>query len=216
MKHFATTWADPSCTGTAEGRKVLSFLLNLVSCVCVLPPDNVPVVPALDSRLLPAFGALCAAEPELRRLYPDVGNAVVKAMLKEKTIYGLMELAMEVDEDVTSCESKEEIIQILLASEKVLLPGGATGDDTLVEEDVRSPLPSGKGAGPAVVAPIPGPPVGSASTDRAVLVAVYTKRTGRRRRRRGHGRLRRGAGRRGKGGENLPLLEIGTVLPWIV
>ncbi|CBN74819.1 Hypothetical leucine rich repeat protein [Ectocarpus siliculosus] len=93
-------------------------------------------------------------------------------------MHSLMELAMEVDEDVTSCASKDKIIQILLASEKALLPGGATGDDTLVEEDARSPLPSGKGAGPAVVAPIPGPPVGSASTDRAVLMAVYHETNG--------------------------------------
>ncbi|CAM9144416.1 unnamed protein product [Ectocarpus sp. 12 AP-2014] len=42
----------------------------------------------------------------------------MKAMLKEKTMHRLMELAMEVDEDVTSCESKDELIQIRLASEK--------------------------------------------------------------------------------------------------
>ncbi|CAM9247309.1 unnamed protein product [Ectocarpus sp. 6 AP-2014] len=93
-------------------------------------------------------------------------------------MHSLMELALEVDEDVTSCESKDEIIQILPALEKALLPGGATGDETLVEEDVRSPLPLGKGAGPAVVAPIPGPPVGSASTDRADLMAVCHKTNG--------------------------------------
>lgn len=58
------------------------------------------------------------------------------------------------------------------------MPDRETGDDTLDEEAVRSPLSSGKGAGPAVAEPTPGPPVGSASTDRAVLTTVYHETNG--------------------------------------
>ncbi|CAB1105732.1 unnamed protein product [Ectocarpus sp. CCAP 1310/34] len=178
VKHFATIWADPSRSGTVEERKVLSFLLNVVSCVCVLPPENVPVLPELDSRLLPAFGALCASEPELRRLYPDVGGAAVKAMLEEKTMQSLFELATEVGADVTACTSKDGVIEILSTSERDLVPTQATACKGVVEEVVRTPLPSGKGPAPAVVAPIPAPPVGSTSTDMGALMALYFQTNG--------------------------------------
>ncbi|CAM9898817.1 unnamed protein product [Ectocarpus sp. 4 AP-2014] len=178
VKHFATIWADPSRTGTVEERKVLSFLLNVVSCVCVLPPEDVVVLPELDGRLLPAFGALCASEPELRRLYPDVGGAAVKAMLEEKTMQSLFELATEVGADVTACTSKDGVIEILSTSERDLVPTQATACKGVVEEVVRTPLPSEKGSAPAVVAPIPAPPVGCTSTDIAALLTLYLQTNG--------------------------------------
>lgn len=156
----------------------MSFLLNVVSCVCVLPPEDVLVLPELDSRLLPAFGALCASEPELRRLYPDVGGAAVKAMLEEKTMQSLFELATEVGADVTACTSKDGVIEILLTSERDVVPTQATTYKGVVEEVVRTPLPTGKGPAPAVVAPIPAPPVGSTSTDFAVLMTLYIQTNG--------------------------------------
>ncbi|CAM9644246.1 unnamed protein product, partial [Ectocarpus sp. 12 AP-2014] len=74
VRHFAPTWSDPSRASTADGKKTLSFLLNIVSCVCAFPPENVPVLSNLDKRLLPAFGGLSSANPELRRLYPKVAG----------------------------------------------------------------------------------------------------------------------------------------------
>lgn len=90
--------------------------------MCVLPTDDVPVLPRLDKRLLPAFGALCAAEPELRRLYPAVAGAAVRAMLESKSMKGLFQLADEIDVDVEDCTSKDAVVQALLTSGKSLVP----------------------------------------------------------------------------------------------
>ncbi|CAM9323185.1 unnamed protein product, partial [Ectocarpus sp. 12 AP-2014] len=57
---LAPLCVDPSLGTSADGPKVLEFLLNLVSCVCALPPVAQPVLSDLDERLLPAFGKLCA------------------------------------------------------------------------------------------------------------------------------------------------------------
>lgn len=82
VKKLAPYWADPASAATPDGKKVSAMLLSLVSCVRVLPPDNEPVLPYLDQRLSPAFGVLCASEPELCRRYPDVGGASVRAALE--------------------------------------------------------------------------------------------------------------------------------------
>lgn len=133
VKHFAPTWADPSRAATQDGRKVLAFLINLVSCVSVLPPENVPVFPELDSRLLPAFSQLCVAQPDLRQMYPAVAGVAAKVMLEGKTLKGLVQLADEVDVDIDNCTSKDHVVQALLTSVKSLEPGPATGDRAALE-----------------------------------------------------------------------------------
>lgn len=133
VKHFAPTWAEPSCAVTADGRKVLSFLMNLVSCVSILPPESAPIFPELDGRLLPAFSQLCVAEPGLGRMYPAVAGVAVRATLEEQTMKRLIQLADEVDVDVDICTSKVEIVETLLASGKSLEPSPATGDRALLE-----------------------------------------------------------------------------------
>lgn len=92
---LAPIWADPSVASTADGRKVVSFLLNLASCVRVLPPTGTPVLRNLDPRLLPVVGALCAADANLRGMYPAVADASVRT-LKQKTIQGVFHSADEV------------------------------------------------------------------------------------------------------------------------
>lgn len=77
---FARFWFDPSHAVTPDGQKVLSFLLNLVSCVCALPPENEPVFHALPSRLIFVLGDLCSAAPELCATYPQMASTVVNAM----------------------------------------------------------------------------------------------------------------------------------------
>ncbi|CAM9215528.1 unnamed protein product, partial [Ectocarpus sp. 12 AP-2014] len=42
---LAPLWIDSSRAATADASKVLAFLLNLVSCVCALPPMAEPVLP---------------------------------------------------------------------------------------------------------------------------------------------------------------------------
>eukprot|EP00752_Nemacystus_decipiens_P006605 g5942.t1 len=155
VKHFVPIWADPSSIATTEGKKVLSFLLNLVACVCVLPSESVPVLPKLDKRLLPAFGALCAADPELRAMYPVVAGVSVRAMLEAKTMKGLFQLAEEVDVNVDTCTSKGEVVQALLASGKSLVPGSAMKGRAL--------------PGPQPVSAS----VQDATTDRAVLMGLF-------------------------------------------
>ncbi|CAM9974635.1 unnamed protein product [Ectocarpus sp. 4 AP-2014] len=133
VKHFAPTWADPPRAATQDGRKVLAFLINLVSCVSVLPPENVPVFPELDSRLLPAFSQLCVTQPDLRQMYPAVAGVAAKVMLEGKTLKGLVQLADEVDVDIENCTSKDHVVQALLTSVTSLEPGPATGDRAALE-----------------------------------------------------------------------------------
>lgn len=111
----------------------MSFLVNLVSCVCAFPPENVPVFPELDSRLLPAFSQLCVAQPDLRLMYPGVAGVAAKALLEERTLKRLVQLADEVNVDIDNCASKEQVVETLLASGGSLEPGPATGDRTVFE-----------------------------------------------------------------------------------
>lgn len=67
---LAPWWADPVLAATPDGKKALTFLLDIVSCVSVLPPAHVSVLPKLDKRLLPTFADLCATEPRLYQTTP--------------------------------------------------------------------------------------------------------------------------------------------------
>lgn len=156
VRHFAPLWADPSATATADGKKVLSFLLNLVACVRVLPSESTPVLPKLDKRLLPAFGALCAGDPELRGVYPVVAGVAVRAMLEAKTMRGLFQLADELDVSVDSCTSKDAVVQALLESGKSLAP---------ISPVVKGSALPGPQAVPASAQ--------GATTDRGALVALF-------------------------------------------
>lgn len=108
-------------------------MLNIVSCVCVLPPETELVVPYLDKRLVLALGGLCAADPVVRRRYPEVGGNAVRAMLETKTLSNLCLLSREVNVDTTCCETKAEVIQSLLDSGKSLKPAPATAERALLE-----------------------------------------------------------------------------------
>lgn len=146
---LAPVWADPVLAATPDGKKALTFLLDVVSCVSVLPPENVLVLPKLDKRLLPAFAFLCASEPMLCRSYPEVGGATVKPMLDGKTMLDLCLLTREVDVDISSCTSKEAVIEALFMSGKPLKPAGPALPDVAVT------------------------PMGDAASDRAALMALY-------------------------------------------
>lgn len=86
IRHFGSVWTDPASAATADGKKVLSFLLNIVSCVCALPSDDTPVLSKLDKRLFPALGALCVAEHELRKMYSAVAGAAAASMPTESAL----------------------------------------------------------------------------------------------------------------------------------
>eukprot|EP00903_Cladosiphon_okamuranus_P016294 g15026.t1 len=125
---FSPEWTKD----TSDKKKVLSFLLNVVACACVLPPEDVVVLPTLDERLLPAFGALCAADPELRGMYPVVSFVAVGAILKAKRWKNLIQLAEEVDVDIEHCETRVEIVQTLHDSGTILGPWPATDREALM------------------------------------------------------------------------------------
>ncbi|CAM9112492.1 unnamed protein product [Ectocarpus sp. 12 AP-2014] len=121
-------------------------------------------------------------------------------------MHGLMDLAMEVDEDVTSCESKDELIQIRLASEKVLLPGGQRGTARSLKKTFGPRFHRERAQDRSWLHRSRGHRRETPARTALLLWRCTTKRTGRRRRRRGHRRPRREAGGREKGGESLPLL----------
>ncbi|CBN75537.1 conserved unknown protein [Ectocarpus siliculosus] len=188
---LAPLWVDSSRAASADGPKVLAFLLNLVSCVCALPPVAEPVLPDLDKRLLPAFGTLCATEPGIYRMYPEIGGVAARALLASQTMRDLFELADEVDVDVARCTSKDEVIQILLGSGKALFRAPATGVEAKLESQtmldlcqlarekdvdidrykthvIKILLGSGKDLNPTR----------DASTDRAALLALFIATNG--------------------------------------
>lgn len=120
----------------------MAFLLNLVACVCVLPPENEDVLPKLDNRLLPAFGALCIAEPELRRVYPSLAGVVVRSVLERENISDLCRLADEVGVNIDSCTSKDGIIQALADSGKDLSSSSRSSGKMLAPDEAgETPQP---------------------------------------------------------------------------
>lgn len=122
---LAPIWVDPALAGTPDGKKTLQYLLDIVSSICLLPPEGEPVIPQVDDRLLAALGLLCATEPTLCQRYVEIGSQAVQAMLAHKPMRELCLLADRIDVDVNSCETKAGIIQLLLESGKTLLPDAA-------------------------------------------------------------------------------------------
>lgn len=147
VDRLAPFWANSAPAATPERTKTLLFLLNIVSCVGVLPPDSEAALPCLDKRLLPALGVVCAGDPALCRAYPEVGALAVRTMIEDKTLLDLCLLAREMDVDTTHCSTKTEVIQALLSCGKPLLASPAT---------------------PVAIAPPQ-----SATTDRVALMALY-------------------------------------------
>lgn len=101
--------------------------------MCLLPSEDTSDLPSLDERLIPAFGALCAAEPELRDIYPAVAGVSLRAILEAKTMRALFQLADEAAVDVDDFTGKDAVVQALLASGKCLDPGPSTGYKALLE-----------------------------------------------------------------------------------
>lgn len=116
---LAPLWVDKARSATPDGKEVMSFLLNVVSCVYLLPPESELTLPCLDIRLLPAFASLCASEPYLSRRYPEIAGVAVRI---DKTMTELCLLAGELKVDVSKCENKDEVVQALLTSERLLVP----------------------------------------------------------------------------------------------
>lgn len=99
---------DPSC------RKVVTFLLNIVSSICLLPPEGL-LLSQLDGRLAEAFGIMCASEPkELLHRYPEVGGAAVRALLESMPLNSLCRTSNLLNVDISICSNKADVIQSLL------------------------------------------------------------------------------------------------------
>lgn len=99
---------DPDC------RKVVIFLLDIVSSICMLPPEGV-LLPQLDSRLVEAFGIICASSPTpLLDRYPEVGGAALRALLQSMPLDKLCRTSKFLHVDISLCDNKADIIQSLL------------------------------------------------------------------------------------------------------
>lgn len=120
VRGLVPIWADPARVATQQGKKILVFLLDIISCIRILSPEHELILPQLDERLLPALGHLCASCPALVREYPELGGEALKALLDDKPILDLCILARDLGEDTSRCKSTTEIIQVLLESGKAL------------------------------------------------------------------------------------------------
>lgn len=169
VKKLAPFWADPAAAATPDGKRVLTMLLSLVSSVCVFPPESEPVLPHLDQRLLQAFGALCASEPELYSRYPEVGGVSATAALEGMSLLDLCLLARNHEVDISRCD-KTEVVRTLVASRKALASGVvSTAGSVTTNCAVPTPVASGEALTSAVV-----PTAQTPTTDRAALIALFT------------------------------------------
>lgn len=119
---FEQYWSEPAGVAAPEGTKVSSFLLNAVCCVDALPPKSEATLPALNPRLIPALGVVCSRDPQLNYKYPDIGKGAVKAMLASITLMDLCVMARENFVDISRCETKDDVIDMILDSEVALAP----------------------------------------------------------------------------------------------
>lgn len=124
--------------------------------MCALPSEAENVLARLDVRLFPAFSLLCARDPSLCHRYPEVAS-VAESMTKKMPDLCLLAGALGVD--VSGCEKKEEVVQALLASGKVVAQAPATSCSNPVPSVVDRPPASGRKK--------------DASTNRAALMALY-------------------------------------------
>lgn len=125
VAELAPLWANPALASTPDGKKTLQYLLDAVSSVSLLPPEGESIFLQLDDRLLPALGVLCAAEPTLCQRYAEIGDQAVQAMLAQKPMRELYFLGDKIGVDTESCETKAQMIQVLLESGKALVPDAA-------------------------------------------------------------------------------------------
>lgn len=72
-------------SGNTSGRKMFQFLLTVMEFVSRLPPQQ-NSLPKVNGQLLRVIGSRCAAEPDLRKSYPDVAGMVIHALLDTREI----------------------------------------------------------------------------------------------------------------------------------
>ncbi|CAN0269907.1 unnamed protein product [Scytosiphon promiscuus] len=114
---FEPFWTDPSQARTPTGSRVVEFLLNAASAVCLLPPEGLLLQP-LDPRLVEAFGVLCSRKPSLLDRFPEVGGAAVRALLQAKPLDELCRISNSLEVDISSCDNRADLIQAMLDERK--------------------------------------------------------------------------------------------------
>lgn len=117
IKSLSHIWDDTAHSSTLDGKRVLAYLLGIVSFVDRIPRDE-GYLPALDRRLLNVFGSRCAADPSLRRSYPNVAGKVIGGMLHSRSIVDLSLLALTMDVNVDHCQSRIDVAKELFDSDK--------------------------------------------------------------------------------------------------
>lgn len=120
---FEPFWECPFNSDDPNCRKVVTYLLDIASSICVLPPEDVPL-PQLDTRLVEAFGILCASDPGLfLGRYPEMGEAALRALLGSMPSDELNRASNMLGLDVSMCENRADVIQSVLDSEKPMDDG---------------------------------------------------------------------------------------------
>ncbi|CAM9598880.1 unnamed protein product, partial [Hapterophycus canaliculatus] len=90
---FKSVWADPSAAHDSTWTAVVTYLLDMASAICILPPEGV-LLPHLDPQLVKAFGELCSSQPSLLDRFPEVGGAALRALLQAKPLHELCRMSL--------------------------------------------------------------------------------------------------------------------------
>eukprot|EP00903_Cladosiphon_okamuranus_P010116 g9580.t1 len=137
---FESFWTNLSRMRTRSGRRVVEYLLSIVSSICMLPPEGL-LLPQLDDRLVKAFGVLCSSEPAVLDRFPEVGGAAVRALLQSKPLDELCRMSTFLEVDMTLCDNKADLIQGILDVRKSI-PVDAAMDQVQVARTNQRELTS--------------------------------------------------------------------------
>ncbi|CAM9500557.1 unnamed protein product, partial [Hapterophycus canaliculatus] len=114
---FKSVWADPSAAHDSNWTAVVTYLLDMASAICILPPEGV-LLPHLDPQLVEAFGKVCSSQPSLLDRFPEVGGAALRALLQAKPLHELCRVSTALEVDTSLCDNKVDVIQALFDERK--------------------------------------------------------------------------------------------------
>ncbi|CAN0100502.1 unnamed protein product [Scytosiphon promiscuus] len=117
MHSFKPIWRHPSAIRDSTWTMVVTYLLDIASAICILPPEGV-LLPELDPLLVESFGVVCSTQPSLLDRFPEVGGAALRVLLQKKPLDELCRMSTALKVDTSLCDNKADVIQALFDGRK--------------------------------------------------------------------------------------------------